>query len=382
MVYLLPPVPEEYFLKPEEKPVNKKIKITFLGRIDPGKGIGEVIEIFKALKNDSRFECSIYGMHIPEHKESVEIHNWLKRQKDIRYIEIDRQKYSPAVEEFVKNVLKENGVAQEKVGLDVFDWVSRQALVDAGLNIVNGWPCMIEARQIKTRDELELLKQSATIAGCAFAKIRDEWLKPGVRECDIVANYTKFLLENGFEYVPALICASGRNTNPYRRWSTDKIIQDGDLVIIDIAGAGPCGYFCDFVRTFKCGKSKPTEEEKEVYRKCWEPLKAAIEAFKPGATTKDVAEKFPEYDDDKYGTCSLFQFGHSIGLSLYEGMWISRGYSLEYPEEIKQNMCFSVETYVGGPKYKQGVRIEQSIFVTDTGCEIYTTFPLEEEFLE
>jgi Xaa-Pro dipeptidase len=63
-------------------------------------------------------------------------------------------------------------------------------------------------------------------------------------------------------------------------------------------------------------------------------------------------------------------------------MWISRGYSLEYPEEIKQNMCFSVETYVGGPKYKQGVRIEQSIFVTDTGCEIYTTFPLEEEFLE
>lgn len=109
-VYLLPPAPEKYFLKPEEKPINKKIKITFLGRIDPGKGIGEVIEIFKALKNDSRFECSIYGIHIPEHKESVEIHNWLKKQKDIKYIEIDRQKYSPAVEEFVKNVLKETDI--------------------------------------------------------------------------------------------------------------------------------------------------------------------------------------------------------------------------------------------------------------------------------
>ena len=109
-VYLLPPVPENYFLRPEEKPSNERIKITFLGRIDPGKGIDEVIEIFKALKNDSRFEFSIYGIHIPEHKESVQVHNWLKSQNDIKYIEVDRQKYSPAVEEFVRNVLKETDI--------------------------------------------------------------------------------------------------------------------------------------------------------------------------------------------------------------------------------------------------------------------------------
>lgn len=109
-VYLLPPVPEEYFLKPDEKPVNEKIKITFLGRIDLGKGINEVIEIFKALKDERRFECSIYGIHIPEHKESLKIHNWLKSQNDIKYIEVDRQRYSPAVEEFVRNVLKETDI--------------------------------------------------------------------------------------------------------------------------------------------------------------------------------------------------------------------------------------------------------------------------------
>ena len=109
-VYLLPPVPKGYFLKSEEKPINKKIKITFLGRIDPGKGIGEVIEIFKALKNDNRFDCSIYGIHIPEHKESVQVHNWLKSQNDIKYIEVDRQRYSPDVDKMVRNVLKETDI--------------------------------------------------------------------------------------------------------------------------------------------------------------------------------------------------------------------------------------------------------------------------------
>jgi len=109
-VYLLPPVPENFFLQPDEKPVNDKIKVTFLGRIDPGKGINEVIEIFSALKDDYRFECSIYGIHIPEHKESLKIHNWLKNQKEIKYIEVERQKYSAAVEDFVRNIFKETDI--------------------------------------------------------------------------------------------------------------------------------------------------------------------------------------------------------------------------------------------------------------------------------
>ena len=109
-VYILPPVPEDYFLRPEDKPLNNKIRITFLGRIDPGKGINEVIEIFKALKGNNKFECSIYGIHIPEDKKSLEIHNWLKKQNEIKYIEVDRQGYSPEVEGFARGVLKETDI--------------------------------------------------------------------------------------------------------------------------------------------------------------------------------------------------------------------------------------------------------------------------------
>lgn len=109
-IYLLPPVPEDYFKKPEEKPKNKKIKITFLGRIDVGKGIKEVIELFKTLKDNPKFDCAIYGIHTPEDKRASEIHNWLKQQENIKYIAVDRQNYFSQTEEMTKRVLRETDI--------------------------------------------------------------------------------------------------------------------------------------------------------------------------------------------------------------------------------------------------------------------------------
>lgn len=109
-IHILPPVPESYFLKPEEKLLKDKIQITFMGRIDPGKGIKEVVEIFNLLKNDDRFNCSIYGIPLPEQKNCLKTHNWLKKQNKIEYIEVDRRKYSPSVEAFAGNVLKETDI--------------------------------------------------------------------------------------------------------------------------------------------------------------------------------------------------------------------------------------------------------------------------------
>jgi len=178
-----------------------------------------------------------------------------------------------------------------------------------------------------------------------------------------------------------IIVASGGNTSPYRRWPTDKIIRQGDLVIIDNNTVGPSGYFVDYVRCFKV-EAKPTPKEKDLYKECYDSLMAAIEQMKPGNTSKDVAEKFPVYDDDKYGTVTLQQFAHSIGLTLYEGMWISRAYSLKYPAEIKPNMYFAVETFAGHPLLEQTVRLECDLLITDKGHELFTLFPFEEEMLK
>jgi hypothetical protein len=84
-----------------------------------------------------------------------------------------------------------------------------------------------------------------------------------------------------------------------------------------------------------------TGKEIDLYREVYDSMYAGIAQLKPGNTSADVANVFPVYDDDKYGTVTLQQFAHSIGITLYEGMWMSRAYSMKYPAEIKENMSRS-----------------------------------------
>jgi Xaa-Pro aminopeptidase len=278
----------------------------------------------------------------------------------------------------VIEVLDGAGVRNERIGIDNVDLAVLGAFQEPGLNMVNAWPAMSAARVVKTPDEIELLKQASSIGDAAMWKIKYEWLKPGVRERDIEANVHQFMLSQGCEIIYDIIVASGGNTSPYRRWATDKIIRQGDLVIVDINAVGPGGYFIDFVRCFKCAGTM-TRPEIDLYCEVYNSTYAGIDKLRPGNTTADVASAFPEYDDDKYGTVTLQQFAHSIGITLYEGMWVSRAYSFNYPAEIKENMYFAIETYAGHPKLPQTCRLEENVLVTADGPVIFTLMEHMEE---
>ncbi len=148
-------------------------------------------------------------------------------------------------------VLKEDGVENEPIGVDIYDPSAAAAFERKNLKTTSAWPAMSGARVIKTPDEIECLKISSAIGDTSFWKIENEWLKPGVKESYITAKVNEYLYEQGFDFVYDIIVASGGNTSPYRRWHTDKVIRQGDLVIVDQNAVGPGGYFVDFVRTFK-----------------------------------------------------------------------------------------------------------------------------------
>ena len=278
-------------------------------------------------------------------------------------------------------VLEQHGVRNERIGIDNFDMPALDAFREAQLDIVNGWPALSRARVVKTRDEIELLKQASSVGDAAMWRIKYEWLKPGVREREIEAKVHEFMLERGCEIIYDIIVASGGNTSPYRRWATDKMIQQGDLVIIDINAVGPGGYYIDFVRCLKCA-ARMTKQEIGLYRECYDSLYAGMEMLRPGNTTADVVACFPEYDDDKYGTVTLQQFAHSIGITLYEGMWMSRAYSLDYPAEIKENMYFAIETFAGHPGLEQTCRLEENVLVSADGPVVFTKMEHMEEAME
>src|SRR5438552_16764763 len=106
---------------------------------------------------------------------------------------------------------------------------------------------------------------------------------------------------------------------------------------------------------------------------------AGLDKLRPGNTTADVAAAYPPYDDDKYSTVTLQQFAHSIGITLYEGMWISRAYSLKYSAEIKENMYFAIETFAGHPGMQQTMRLEEHVLVTSEGNMVFTFMAYMEE---
>lgn len=284
----------------------------------------------------------------------------------------------------VKNCLLELGVnlKEDKIGFDTMDVVTHQAFKEAGVNLVSGALPMQQARVVKTKDELEILKIVCAIADACFWKIKYEFAKPGITEKELVGMISQFLFDRGVQSMPYVgVVASGGNTNPYLRAYTDRLMRPGDMLIVDLAGPAYNGYFMDFVRCWPLA-AKFTPGQKDLYKRCYNSLYAAINAIKPGATTADVAMGFlPGVDDDE-GTCSLLQFGHSLGLSSYEGYWISRGFSLDYPMPLEKDMFFAIETYVGDPGGQEGIRLEENLVVTDTGYKCFSLFPFEEEVLE
>ena len=104
-----PPVDKSYFLdKIDIK--RKKIKRSFLGRIDKRKGIDKVIKIFKKIQHSNLLELNIHGIHIPEDLEATKIHNWLINQNEINYFQVDRERFSSKVDSMVVSVLKETDI--------------------------------------------------------------------------------------------------------------------------------------------------------------------------------------------------------------------------------------------------------------------------------
>jgi Xaa-Pro aminopeptidase len=274
----------------------------------------------------------------------------------------------------IKEVLKKNGVANERVGFDQFDLEMIEPLEKANIKYVNGEATMLDARSVKTQDELQLLSIASTIAEAGFHKIA-EVIKPGIRECEVWGELARTVHALGAERLEG-ICTSGGRTNPYYRLEgTDKILRPGDFLIVDIV-LSYLGYHTCVVRTFLVG-DKPTKEQKDLYRACYDALYRTINTCKAGVMTDKVAEALPK------GNWSNFSLNiaHGLGIYTHEAPFILESYSKGCPLELKPNMYIAIETYEGEPGGSCGVRLEENLVVTEKGYEIFSKYPFDERML-
>jgi Xaa-Pro aminopeptidase len=282
-----------------------------------------------------------------------------------------------ALAKSVKEVLSEYGVANRPVGTDILDIPFIRALEKEKIEVTDGQQAMLDARMIKTRDEIELLKISAAMVDAAYGTIVEN-IRPGVRENDLVAIANKTLFTLGSDLVECVNVVSGPRAQPHPHTFSDRIIRPGDMVFLDIMHSYN-GYRTCYYRTFVCGK--PTGAQLEAYDKAWAWLKRSIDAVKPGVTTADVARCWPpakEFGLNDEREAFLLQFGHGIGMSIWEKPVISRLFSLEHPFTIKEGMTFALETYCPSEDGQGAARIEEEVAVTKDGSERLFKFPVEE----
>lgn len=277
----------------------------------------------------------------------------------------------------IKRELEKFGVANEPLGVDVIELPVLLALQKEGIQVVDGQQVFMEARRIKTPDEIRLLTQACSMVDAAYDELY-RFLRPGVRENEAVGLVAKTLYDLGSEYVEGVNAISGERCSPHPHVFSDRVIRPGDPAFFDILHSWN-GYRTCYYRTFAVGSA--SSAQRDAYTRAREYMDRAIALVKPGVTTADIVQVWPTAQEfgfpDEMAAFAL-QYGHGVGLSIWEKPIFSRLTSLDHPETIEEGMVFALETYWPSADGWGAARIEEEVVVTADGCEVITKFPAEE----
>jgi len=277
----------------------------------------------------------------------------------------------------VTTVLREHGLADEPLGIDVAEMPVLAALTAEGISVTDGQQVFMEARRIKTRDEITLLSQACAMVDAAYDELYG-FLRPGVRENECVGLVSKVLYDLGSEYVEGVNAISGERCSPHPHVYSDRLIRPGDPAFFDILHSY-CGYRTCYYRTFAVGSA--SRAQRDAYARCREYMDQAIALVRPGVTTADIVSLWPsaqEFGFPNETAAFGLQYGHGVGLSIWEKPIFSRLVSLDHPEPLQEGMVFALETYWPADDGWSAARIEEELVVTADGCELITKFPAEE----
>ncbi len=290
------------------------------------------------------------------------------------------------VKKKLKPAMEELGITQGKVGIDHVSMIVLNKLKEAfpKIEFVDGDQCVLAAQVVKNSEELKCMKVASQHASYAMDRAISS-IRAGIRECEILAEAMHSLYSNGME-VPqcSLIVTSGDGTAPLRRFASDRKVNWGELVFMDLGGCFN-GYFSDFTRTVIYGK--PNEQQKKIYRAVYAMMMEIQRTMVPGNTNKDVndAARKAVVDAGFKGYDYLGLLGHSIGVTglTYPIIGEVAAIGSEHIVELQPGMIFSMEPgiFIPGVPGGGGVRLEDTIMITENGNEVLTKTPYDENLL-
>jgi Xaa-Pro aminopeptidase len=283
----------------------------------------------------------------------------------------------------LRSVLGELNLARERLAVDKLDTIGFLALQEEGIPLADSSPATVDAREVKTPEEIALMTINGGIGDAILAEF-EAAIRPGIREYELLAVLGDALLRRHGEFLFTRLVASGTNTNPWMSEAHDKLVMPGDLVGVDTDANGYEGYVIDVSRTFLCGDD-PTPGQREAYRVAYDCVTGMVDLARPGMTFEEFARQAPQLPE-AYRALRYPTMVHQAGLE-DEGPGIpypddDRGPRRIMPErELKENMVLCLECYAGQVGAPFGVKLEDQVVVTRDGARLLCTYPYDAKLL-
>ncbi len=324
--------------------------IRYLSGFSGSAGVLVVCGRESQLFTDSRYteqvreEVNGVRVHIVREPALLAAADWLQKHRSLRRIGIEAARMSVA------------------------DRDSLGKLLGSGVRLVPSGNTIERMRVIKDADEIARIRRACQIGTNLFPGLLDA-IRPGVSELQVAGGLEFEARKAGAEQMsfPTIIAGGARSALPHGRASAKPIPRKG-FVVCDF-GVILAGYCSDMTRTVHVGL--PTIAARQVYEAIREAQQAAVEAVRPGVTVGEVdsaiRKLLKKKSLAKYFTHST---GHGVGLEIHEAPKVAAGQK----EALQPGMVITIEPGVYMPS-RWGVRIEDTVVVTETGCEILTPCP-------
>lgn len=245
-------------------------------------------------------------------------------------------------------------------------------------------PVTMDAREIKTDDELDVVRVNGRIGDEMLAEL-EESIRPGMREYELLAVLSHALLRRHGEFLSTRLLVSGPRTNPWMHEAHDRIVREGEMVVLDTDAHGYEGYLIDISRGFLCGDGSADAEQRDTYTAAHEVVQGMTDEVRPGVTFWELSNAAPKLPE-RYLAQRYASLGHQAGLAV-------EGPDIPYPDDVESwtsalaahtvraGMVLSLQCYAGAVGGSTGVKLEDQVIVTDDGCELMCRYPYDQRLL-
>lgn len=287
------------------------------------------------------------------------------------------QQWAQEMHDTIRTLVENN----TRIGIERMNAGVALHLAQLGNQIVDAQAPLEMARCIKSAEEIQCIKASLRATEKAVAALRAA-IRPGITENELWSVLHQSVIAQNGDYCETRIMSSGQRTNPWFQESSSKVIQANELVALDTDVVGCHGYYSDFSRTFHVGPDAPSRAQRTLYQIAYEQVQHNLSIIQPGMSFRDYSERAWNIPK-KYHKNRYYLSAHGVGMTgEYPYLYHHANFGdAGYDGDILPGMTLCVESYIGEENGAEGVKLEEQILLTETGTELLSQFPFEDNLL-